>query len=377
MRFVGFIFFVAANLLALNAIAQEEEQKKVIADEVGVRGNIGFLMAHHGQLQYLVQSHAKTVEVYAEKSMSGNKDWHHAYRIPVVGLEIMFADLGNPTDLGYAFSTTAYVKNHLVHRPKFELNSRLAGGFGWLTERFDRIENNKNSAIAGRLNVNLILGIDAEYKFKKSDLGIGINFIHYSNGAFKTPNLGLNFPTISLNYGYKLQSENRQYKSKASLEKWNTQNYLEVNGAFGWKEIMPTNGPKYFVGTTQMLYRRQYSYKSSFLGFAELNYNPSYTVSYENWYKKDVSKSTAFRSGVGIGYGIMYGNFMLFIEKGFYVMDKLNYDGSFFHRIGGHYYFTNGFMANLSLRTHFAKADMVELGIGWSWKMKKRKKSNE
>lgn len=350
-----------------------QQNQGMYSPEIGIRPQIGFLMAHHSQMQYLVQGHVRLYELYAEKIVNGKKDWHHAYRMPAVGASFTVADMGNPSEMGYALAGLTYVKYRFVQKEKFNLNFRAAGGFAYLSKWFDRVDNNKNSAIAAPYNVCLSLALEPEWKIGKLDLGLLLSFTHFSNGAYKTPNLGFNFPAIGIQAGYRFNQEVPQQHKNKVLALFKKQNHFELTTLFGQKEIMPANGPKYFAGGINFLYRWRYHHKNNLLLFADQSFNAGYRKSYENWYHVEVAKSKAWRTGIGFGYGLSMDRFMLFLHNGFYLVDALDYDGPLYHRIGGRYNFDNGVVLNLSLKTHFAKADVIELGIGYGISYTKEK----
>jgi hypothetical protein len=363
------LFSVVLHLKALNALCQtDSDSVKTTTPEIGFKIQLGYTMAHHTQMQYLVQGHVKSYELYFEKITNGKKNWHHAYSSPVVGYALNFTDFGNPTNMGYAISVIPYMKLHLVKRKCFEFNTRLGAGLACLTKPFDAVNNNKNSAIASPLNAAISINFEPEWKTKNFDLGLGISFYHYSNGAFDTPNLGLNVPTLSFACGYKFNQQIPELNKSKVLDEFKKQNSMDIMLTGGAKEIMPAYGPKYFVGNFHAQFTRHYSVKSNFLAFGDINYNRAYKRSYENWYDTSVSNSNSLRAGIGIGYGLSFDRLMLLIHNGFYVYDKLKYDGVLYHRVAAKYYFDNRIVLMFSLRTHFAKADVVELGIGYRFK---------
>ena len=62
---------------------------------------------------------------------------------------------------------------------------------------FDIQHNFQSLAIGSHLNANVILRFEKEINIHKSQsLNFGIGLNHLSNGAFKTPNLGLNLDKI-------------------------------------------------------------------------------------------------------------------------------------------------------------------------------------
>jgi len=345
-------------------------KKNLCSPEIGIRPQIGFLMAHHTQMLYLVQGHIGRYELYAEKIVSGKKNWHHVYRMPTVGASLSLVDMGNPSEMGFALAGLTYVKYHFIKKKHFGLKFRAGAGFAYLSKWFNRIDNNKNSAIAAPYNVCLSLALEPEWKLGPIDLRLLLSFTHFSNGAYKTPNLGFNFPSIGLQAGYCFNRLENPHRKRAALLTFKKKSTIELTALAGQKEIMPARGPKYFAGGFNILFRRQCHPKNNLLIFADLSYNAGYRKSYENWYHETVSNGKAWRAGMGIGYGLSMDHFMLFLHNGFYLIDPLHYDGNMYHRIGGRYNFDSGLALNLSLKTHFAKADVVELGIGYAFKLK-------
>ena len=369
MRWLNKIFFISSFWLIAGTIHSQSDsvQAKIHTPEIGLKLQFGYPMSHHTQMLYLIQGHVKSTEIFFEKVANGKKNWHQAYRLPTVGVAAHYTDFGNPTEMGYAYAVIPYMKLHYIKRKHFEFNARLGAGLAYLTKYFDRLENNKNSAIASPLNAAISINFEPEWKTKYIDFGLGLSFTHFSNGAFQTPNLGFNIPTLSLAAAYKFNSNLPVLNKQKVFDEFKKQNNFELMFTGGAKEIMPAQGPKYFVADMHFQYRRHYSVKSNLLFFADANYNRGYKRSYENWNDTTITNSTSLRAGLGIGYGLSFDRLMLFIHNGVYLYDKLHYDGYLYHRVAAKYYFDNNIVAMFSLRTHFAKADVVELGIGYQF----------
>ena len=56
---------------------------------------------------------------------------------------------------------------------------------------------------------------------------------------------------------------------------------------------------------------------------------------------------------------------------GAYIRDYYKPEDPVYHRIGMRYQFTNGLVANFTLKTHFGRADYLELGLGYTLNYKK------
>jgi hypothetical protein len=55
---------------------------------------------------------------------------------------------------------------------------------------------------------------------------------------------------------------------------------------------------------------------------------------------------------------------------GYYIHDKFDADDELYHRLGMRYTFDNGLLLNFVLKTHWAKADYIEFGVGYNFKRK-------
>lgn len=64
-------------------------------------------------------------------------------------------------------------------------------------------------------------------------------------------------------------------------------------------------------------------------------------------------------------YELTLGNFSLPLEMGAYLYTKYLGNGYIYDRIGIRYYAGKHFIANLTLLTHFARADFIEWGLGY------------
>ena len=73
-----------------------------------------------------------------------------------------------------------------------------------------------------------------------------------------------------------------------------------------------------------------------------------------------------FRPGIYGAYQIAAGNLGLMFNMGFYPYSKWKGDGNFYHRICFRYYIRN-LIVCMNLKTHYAKADFIEWGIGWKF----------
>jgi hypothetical protein len=70
------------------------------------------------------------------------------------------------------------------------------------------------------------------------------------------------------------------------------------------------------------------------------------------------------RPGIHGAYQLRIATIGLLFNLGFYPYTRYKNDGNFYHRIGLRYYHER-FFACVNLKTHYARADFFEWGLGW------------
>ena len=91
-------------------------------------------------------------------------------------------------------------------------------------------------------------------------------------------------------------------------------------------------------------------------------------------YKKEIQKTQwdILQMGLYIGYLVPFDNLHLTIGMGTYVKDKYQPEDFMYHRVGMRYYFKNGINTQIILKSHWARADYVEWGIGYTFNYVKK-----
>src|SRR5437016_5833587 len=64
----------------------------------------GFILAHHGSMQYLVDGHVAAFEFDYIKPTHGEKKWERVYHYPEIGICFFYIGLSNPAQLGDGIS---------------------------------------------------------------------------------------------------------------------------------------------------------------------------------------------------------------------------------------------------------------------------------
>src|SRR5665647_846962 len=207
-----------------------------------------------------------------QKQTTGENVWEKNYGYPSYGVGIYSATFFNTSKLGTPIAAYVLFKAPFKRWNRLSLN--YEGGFGltfnW--EGYNPSENSYNIAMGADQSVFIDLGTSLTYALNSYfDLGLGYSFTHFSNGALKNPNYGLNTfaPKISLNY-----HPNRFVPPavKETLPAYRQKTYLDFSLFGGVKNVLYMGsksdsianyqGAYYTVYGLNTLLSRQVTYKS-------------------------------------------------------------------------------------------------------------------
>jgi hypothetical protein len=348
------------------------------------RTKIGFLAAHRGTMGHLAQEHSFAGELSFFVEPKGNKFWHSSYRYPKLGGTLFFGSVGNPDILGNYGGIYGFMEFPFVAKKFYRFYGKLSSGLGFTNKVYDPITNPKNVAMSSYVNALVCLGIKNEFRFKTSYISLGLDLTHFSNGANKVPNLGINLPYLSLGFGHVLRTKNigNEQALTASNKKFEIMEMSPVitprkkwlygvTGIVSMKEIFPTDGPKYGVFAvnfhTRMLSRPKVGVE---LGLDVISKQAILG------YKPEIPKSQwdILQMGLYAAYLLPLDQFHFVLGMGAYIKDKYKPEDPMYHRIGMRYYFQNGINAQIQLKTHWARADYVEWGLGYTFNYKQKQR---
>ncbi len=359
---IFFLFLFVANITCA-------QSSKIISEKfiLETKLHYGFVISHHINMVHLTTGHFPAFEINFGKQTHGEKTWHELYKYPVMGICYWTADLANPDVLGNAHALYPYLNFHLYQSDIFSLNYRFGTGLGYLTKKFDRLNNYKNIAIGSHLNVTINMFYEFKWKLMKIFfVSGGIGITHFSNGSFKMPNPGINIPTVNLGLAYIFPTEIKKiipYDSVLCKDKRKIEIQSFLSG--GIKEIYPTNGDTYGAFSLSTGFIKPLSLKRKisagldlFLEYSNIRTLKRNEIEVKHSYE-------IIRPGIYIGHQFEFSRLSFVTQVGFYLYAKDKSDGPVYSRLALRYKCNKKILINLALKTHFAKADFVEWGIGY------------
>jgi hypothetical protein len=316
------------------------------------------------------------------KQTSGKNLWEKSYGFPSYGFGAYSANFGSTTNFGTPIALYAVFKAPFRRWNRMSLN--YEGGFGltfnW--EGYNPAEGSYNISMGANESVFIDLGMNFSYALSSYfDLGIGYSFTHFSNGAMKAPNYGLNTfaPKISLNYNIErfIPPE-----TKEKLPDYKRSTSIDFSFFGGIKNVLYTGnnvdslskykGVYYPVYGMNTVLNRQLTYKSKIGIGLSLSYDGSYnsTILIENDQPEPVEGFHGDKLSLSIfpSYELVISRLSVVIQPGFYLFRKPSDNNTpvTYQRLGLHYLINERFIAGICLRAYdYHVSDYIEWTLGY------------
>ena len=316
------------------------------------------------------------------KQTTGKNLWEKNYGFPSYGFGVYSASFANTSKFGTPIAVYAIFKAPFRRWNNFSLN--YEGGFGltfnW--EGYNPAEGSYNISMGANESVFIDLGMNLSYALSSHfDVGIGYSFTHFSNGALKSPNYGLNTfaPKISLNYNL-----NRFLPPviKERLPAHHRNTSIDFSFFGGVKNVSYSGnnvdsltkykGIYYAVYGLSTVLNHQITYKSKIGIGLSLGYDGSYnsTILVENGKLESIDGSYGDKISLSIfpSYELVINRLSVVVQPGFYLFRKPsgNHTPATYQRLGLQYLINNKIFAGICLRAYdYHVSDYIEWTLGY------------
>lgn len=297
-----------------------------------------------------------------------NTTFNYLYRYPTLGLGFNSAlknyeEIGRPQSI-YGFMEFPFSIRGLDKKVNFGYFTQLGVGFN--LKPYDSLDNPSNRYIGSRVNGYINLGFYSTVKIsERTDFQASFGLKHFSNGAAKKPNAGINLFPLNLSMKIKLGNINPIPISSVEIPEkelrsfWNLALYTGIRNY----EI---GDPSYFRGGLGVSYLFEPAYKYRFgigldLFWAQgmgLRF-PERTFSFSDQTSLAIVGSWEWRLTERLYIPIGFGAYLY--------RNELNQEITWFYeRVGARYCFSNNLFAGMQIKAHKAKADFFEFTFGYT-----------
>lgn len=328
----------------------------------------------------------RAASVQLAKQTTGEKLWEQLYRFPRYGFGIYTAQFINSTELGQPVTVYGMFNLPLKQWTNLSLNLDFGAGYSFNWKSFD--EDKYNIAMGAKVSAYVDAGPSLEYTFENGILlDFGASVTHFSNGAMKKPNFGINTiaPKISLGYNMNGRRKNFNYQDVPEFHK---KSEFFTSFFTGWEnEIYKStdvDSVTKFYGATypafgiSATFNRQISYKSKigigimadYFGAA----NPIISVVDGILEDKHASFKEGFQLSIFPSYELVINRFSLVAQEGIYLY-RAKYSflrtPSVYQRLGFKYEVFKDFTIGAYIRMYnYNTSHFIEWTLGYRFHLK-------
>ncbi len=304
------------------------------------------------------------------KAKNPHKSYDILFNNPIYGVGF-YSSTFNNSIVGKPFALYGYMQTPFFTEKtkKIKFDYRIGLGLSGNFNPYNTEQNPLNLVIGSKNNVFIDFGISAKYAFtSKLKGGVGLSFHHFSNGALRLPNKGINLMPVTASLTYQFDPNNPLPK-KLPDSSLPTHWLFHLNYGFGFKQIYEEWKHNYFKSTLSFYASRYADYKWRIGGGIDLFYSSSGNS--EVIAQEKSGKLSSKLSGGPVIYiaHVLNPRLVLNGNIGYYVHNQ-RFNGEIrrtFLRAGIRYYVYKNINAGVSIKAHLGKADFIEWSTGYTF----------
>lgn len=325
----------------------------------------------------------------------GRKIWQQIYGYPTWGFGIYGVNFFDKDELGTPTAIYGFFDAPLKRFKRWSINYEVGFGLTYDWKPYDQDLNPYQYAIGSYKTVFIDAGLNLEFMLGKHlNLTGGFTFTHFSNGATKVPNYGINLmaPRIGLKYIFNERPEFIKTEIPKYKKEWEYYATLSLSSkqmAYDTTQVEDNPGhhaETYGIITVSTGINRQISRKIKFGAGLDIGYDASYN-SYINYLNGEITRMDAGNGNkVNIGvYGafeLVVHNLSVIAQPGWYIfrddwqvpekregsvaIPPSRRSGGSYQRLGLKYHVTPGLFFGINIRAYdFGIADYIEWNMGY------------
>ncbi|MFV0522026.1 MAG: acyloxyacyl hydrolase [Mangrovibacterium sp.] len=377
-------FFLMALVSEAQLSAENYGKKNVMY--LAPRVMTGYILQSNDFLKG-ANNHNSPINWYNSQSLAvavqttGNKEWHHVLNFPYYGGAVYTAGFPQDNEMGRPIAIYGFMGIPLKRTDKHVFGYELGFGIATNWDRYDPITNANNITIGSTTTVyigaNLFWSWEIAPKF---DLKTGLGFTHFSNGAMRKPNKGLNLVAPFVELGYRFNEMPELVREVPPKYKKHQEIAMHMSYSRKQEEYKSSvKGVHSTLGTFDSYnfsaaYLKQTTWKNKFGGGIDLSYDMQggLKTSENDLGEVELHQGNSFADRFVLG---VYGTYEFVINRlslasslGAYVYRHKAVDATpvVYQRIGLKYHFGNDIYMGILVRAHnFSVADMIEWCVGY------------
>ena len=354
-------------LLLISATLFSQENKEP-SHFVDVNYIYGTILRHNKNISHLIKNHPDGLLISYNRRTFGDSRWQQVYNYPDWGFSFLYQNPHNSI-LGENYGLHGHYNFYFFKR---NLLFRAGSGITYNTNPFDLDTNFKNNAYGSQILNSTYFLINYQKKdiFKGFGLQAGITLIHYSNANVRAPNSSTNTVAVNIGAQYMLDKfEKSKMFKRDTFEKYSEpiKFNLMLRSGVNESDFIGLGKQPFIVVSTYL--DKRLSYLSSLQFGAEAFFAQFLREEIEyvaaafpnNGVLGDEDNT---RVGVFVGHELHLNKLGFVTQLGYYAYYPYQFETRMYIRVGLNYYFHKNIFGSITLKSHRAKAEAVEFGLG-------------
>jgi len=362
-------FFQQAGLQAqIRSTNESDSDRKQSLFSIGAGMQKGFIFAHSPEVENTKGAHPTGVEWIFSWQRNDRRAWDLCNCFPRKGLLLAYYDFDRKL-LGKGMAAAFFLEPVYRIRKTF-FSFKASSGFAFLSNPFDSLSNPTNRSYSTDISGYLLLGVSAWFQLSNHWwTNITINYQHTSNGGFRQPNKGINWPTAGVMLHYYTKPETYYTRPRSTVKFWKGTSIRWDAGIFGIaKRELDKNGESRRLPLlgVHMQGSKQVGRIHALTGGGEIFTDRALKMKME----RDTVEGSATRAGLLAGHEFILGKFLFSQRLGVYLYHDTPFFTRLYHRWGVQYHMNKHFGIGVHLNAHKQVAEFVDVRMSYSWRRK-------
>jgi hypothetical protein len=351
--------FIIVLLIFIAGNSQAQEKGLFHYSSIGIQyyhgGTIG------NTFKRLKDTDPVSGEIYYQHQVHANPTWNNTKRLPNWGLGLFATNSGSRRYIGTIICVYPYIKLPLFTLNWLQSDLRFAFGLGWVQKPYRQYTNPENLLLSQTISTHANVAWQNEVKLSpRHFINAGLSFYHLSNAKTSLPNLGINIPAVSIGYRYAFNGERKMPGIVSdSIHK---KPFFSVLLTAGVKQMQVPDSSYYFEKLLTGELAKQLSYSSTVAAGIFISHDES--VKTDPLVKHLRSPKTS-QVALYASYEYNFGKISIPVQFGAFIF---NSNSEIIESIGVRYHFNKNWMAQMMLKSHYYRADLMHFGVGYSFR---------
>ena len=360
----GFSFILCVLLWVPSLLGQDSTPVR----NLDLNPFYGSVLLHNPDISHPIRAHPAGFILALNRKTFGQEAWEERYGYPDQGVSFIYQDMGTET-LGDNFGLYLHYNFYFWKR---QLQFRIGQGIAYNTNPYAE-DNFRNNAYGTQLmsSTYLMFQFHRERIWERLGFHAGITLVHYSNANVRAPNTSTNTLGLTAGLVYELGEDPQREYEYRSWPKEKITERVRFNLVFrsGVNESD-------VVGSGQFPFYIFSAYADKRLA-AISAVHVGTEVYFSNFLKELIRyQSSSFpelgvdpdadyrRVGIMLGHELFINKLTVLTQLGYYIYYPFDFEGRVYNRIGVKRYFGQKWFGAISLKSHGAKAEAIEFGVG-------------